>query len=85
MKCNIKINDEIRNLTIEEVLYVPKLSQNLISIGKLANKGYQIAFCNQKCSIKLSNKLVLQGFKWTQNGKCEVSYQNIKDIKNIKL
>ncbi len=38
-KVNFSKNQKI-NLKIEEALYVPTLSTNLLSIGKLAKKGF---------------------------------------------
>lgn len=46
---------------ISDVYYVPKLQHNLISIGKLVQKGYRIYFENGECVIldkKSSNRLI---------------------------
>ncbi|KAK8956512.1 hypothetical protein KSP39_PZI000036 [Platanthera zijinensis] len=40
---------------IPDVYYVPKLAQNLLSVGQLMEKGYKIVFSNNTCSIKDRN------------------------------
>ena len=36
---------------IQDVLYVPGLAQNLLSVGQLMEKGYSVNFDNNKCVI----------------------------------
>ena len=36
---------------IQDVLYVPGLAQNLLSVGQLIEKGYSVNFDNNKCVI----------------------------------
>ena len=68
IKCKAKINNkETHNLTINDVLYVPDLSLNLISIGKLAEKGHEIRFANDKCEIKLANDIIIEGTRNKEN------------------
>lgn len=45
---------------IKDVLYVPSLSQNLLSVGQLAQKGYMLNFNENSCSIidKKANQLI---------------------------
>ena len=52
--------NKLINLTIEEALYVPTLRTNLISIGKLAKKGYQILFEKEVCRIKLNENTIIE-------------------------
>ena len=37
---------------IPDVLFVPKIDQNLLSVGQLLNKGYKVLFENKQCLIK---------------------------------
>jgi hypothetical protein len=37
--------------TIDNVLYVPRLKKNLLSIGFMATKGYLIVFYDKRCLI----------------------------------
>ncbi|CAH2091010.1 unnamed protein product [Euphydryas editha] len=43
---------------IENVLYVPNLSANLLSVSKLTDKGYSVIFNNDKCHIKNKNRVL---------------------------
>ena len=36
------------SLHLEEILYVPGLKKNLLSVGVLEDKGYTVAFTNGK-------------------------------------
>jgi hypothetical protein len=42
-------------LTLNNVLYVPLLKRNLISIASLEDDGYECLFGNNKCTIKFNN------------------------------
>ncbi|PKA53142.1 Retrovirus-related Pol polyprotein from transposon TNT 1-94 [Apostasia shenzhenica] len=47
---------------IHDVLYIPGLKHNLISVGQLVHKGYSIVFHDNKCIIKnmTSNALIME-------------------------
>ena len=47
--------------------YVPKLRHNLISIGKLLQKGYKFYFENDACEILDSHRTLIAKFQMTQN------------------
>ena len=36
---------------IHDVLYVPSLSQNLLSVGQLLRKGYSLLFDDGECTV----------------------------------
>ncbi|XP_016740232.1 uncharacterized protein [Gossypium hirsutum] len=38
--------------TITDVLFVPEIDQNLLSVGKLLEKGYKVLFENKRCLIR---------------------------------
>ena len=40
---------------ITNVLYVPDIDQNLLSVGQLVEKGYKVLFNNDCCLIKDAN------------------------------
>ena len=44
VELKVKAGDELITLSIEDTLYVPNLSLNLISICNLSNRGYSISF-----------------------------------------
>jgi hypothetical protein len=50
----IKLKDGF-TLQLHDVLYVPSLSRNLISVSCLADYGFECQFSAQHCSIKLNN------------------------------
>jgi hypothetical protein len=45
-------------LTLNNILYVPSLRRNLISIAPLEDNGYECLFGNSKCTIKFNNVIV---------------------------
>lgn len=51
MKMTFKISD-VKNVTMYDVLYVPKLSGNLFSVGAAAKKGNTVHFKKSRCYIR---------------------------------
>lgn len=47
----LTINNQVSPLLLSNVLYVPNLSNNLISISKLVQKDYSVEFNDKGCSI----------------------------------
>lgn len=39
------------NVAIEDVLYVPELAANLLSVSKITKKGYKVSFKKEDCAI----------------------------------
>lgn len=52
---------EIISVKMKEVLYVPNLRSNLISVGLIASSGYQIEFGAKQCQIKKDGEVMLIG------------------------
>ena len=50
------------------MLYVPKIDQNLFSVGQLIEKGYKVVFENKSCLIKDADGHDI--FKVKMKGKC---------------
>ncbi|CAN0905996.1 hypothetical protein LINGRAHAP2_LOCUS23973 [Linum grandiflorum] len=51
-KCMILLKGNEGNKTlIQEVLYVPELAQNLLSVGQLMLKNYKLLFDNGECKL----------------------------------
>lgn len=42
----------VREIVVKEVLYIPKLDSNLISVRKLTQKGLKVQFTDSKCEIQ---------------------------------
>ncbi|XP_017431733.1 uncharacterized protein LOC108339095 [Vigna angularis] len=58
---------EGKEVIIEEVLYVPRLKTNLISLGKLLQKGYVMKIENNNISIFNQHKRIVVQAKLSQN------------------
>ena len=61
---NVVFPTHIRPITLRDVLYVPAIEKNLISVAKLiADNVVLIEFVNSACVIKdkVTRKLLLQG------------------------
>ena len=69
----VRMKDRMIKLTIEDVLLVPSIRKNLISIGKLAQDGYKITF--------LGNNLCLEkdGFSMQVNKDNDLYRLNVED------
>ncbi|XP_042391858.1 uncharacterized protein LOC121982918 [Zingiber officinale] len=53
---------------IKDVLYVPELTQNLLSVGQLLQKNYKVEFNNDHCVIiDKQKKLTMARIKMSQN------------------
>lgn len=52
---------QVMSAKIEDVLYVPSIKGNLISVKRLAEKGYAINFDNQHCEISLDSMCIAIG------------------------
>ena len=50
-------------LKLSDILYVPSLCRNLISVSCLDNDGYDCHFGNGKCQIVFNNKCVGLAFR----------------------
>ena len=50
-------------LKLSDVLYVPSLHRNLISVSRLDDDGYDCHFGNVKCQIMFNNKCVGLAFR----------------------
>ncbi|KAG8498881.1 hypothetical protein CXB51_005279 [Gossypium anomalum] len=51
-KGNVVINTRSGNKVISDVLFVPDIDQNLLSVGQLVEKGYSLVFENGACVVK---------------------------------
>ncbi|XP_017629075.1 uncharacterized protein LOC108472069 [Gossypium arboreum] len=49
---NMVINTQSGNKVIFDVLFVPDINQNLLSVGQLVEKGYLLAFKNGSCIVE---------------------------------
>ena len=55
----IKSNSIINKLLLKNVLYIPNLSQNLLSVGRFDKDGYYMNFYKQTCKMYDRNRKLL--------------------------
>ena len=48
---------------IPNILFVPKIDQNLLSVGHVLDKGYKVLFENKQCLIRDASGKDLFNFK----------------------
>ncbi|KAF1318635.1 Integrase catalytic core protein, partial [Globisporangium splendens] len=56
----LKMEDDIE-ITLSNVLYIPALDGNLLSVSKLAEKGVRAEFVRDKCVFKFGQETVMTG------------------------
>jgi len=59
---SLELDDGFR-LQLSDILYVPSLRRNLISVSRLDDDGYDCHFGNGKCRIVYNNKYVGLAFR----------------------
>ena len=59
---SLELDDGFR-LQLSDILYVPSLRRNLISVSCLDDDGYDCHFGNGKCRIVINNKCVGLAFR----------------------
>ena len=57
LEISLELNYGFR-LQLSDILYVPSLRRNLISVSRLDDDGYDCHFGNDKCQIVFNNKCV---------------------------
>ena len=50
--------------TLNNVLYVPKISNNLVSVGQIIESGHSILFNDEICDIKDRKGVLMLSKKW---------------------
>lgn len=59
LTCNVR--DEIRKIPVKDVLFVPNLESNLLSVKQLTKQGNVVTFQGENCIISKSNVEVARG------------------------
>ena len=52
LKAKVLIKISLGTKLIKDVLFVPSISQNLLSVGQLLEKGFKVFFETNQCQIK---------------------------------
>lgn len=50
------------DLKLKTVLHVPVLTNNLLSVSKIANEGYELVFDRSSCRIRRNGEDIVAGF-----------------------
>lgn len=58
-----KFNGELLNITLKDVLFIPDLTVNLISVSCLTEKLFKLSFTDKTCNFIKSGKVVLSARK----------------------
>ena len=61
IRLTIKTEKGLKPIQLIDVLYVPKLNSNLISVSKLGGKGHTVMFTGQECFVKSKNNYLRVG------------------------
>jgi len=54
---------EFRNCRLKEVVYIPELSKNLLSVNTITSNGEKVLFTNKDVTVSFNNKEILKGQK----------------------
>jgi hypothetical protein len=52
IKATMQVKGELSHATITQVLHVPKMKNNLISVSKLISEGFKVEFDKDGCKVK---------------------------------
>lgn len=58
IKFKLFVNGKKADITFYDVLYVPNLSVNLLSVSQIISRGYTVQFRNDKCEVKRGCKVI---------------------------
>ncbi|KAG5869306.1 hypothetical protein JTB14_024765 [Gonioctena quinquepunctata] len=57
------VDGRIHSYTLLDVIYVPNLRKNLLSVGKIEKKGFKVDFYNQQILIMKGNEILVKGYR----------------------
>lgn len=78
----VKVKSKFMNITLLNVLYVPKFHSNFLSISKFLDAGHSVSFENKSGIVKNKNKQnILSAYK--ENGIFYTKLENRKTIERI--
>ena len=55
------LNDHVQEIALQEVLYLPELEKNLLSINAMVKRGAAVTFKEDRCEISKNSKIVTEG------------------------
>lgn len=72
---------EFENFKLKEVIYVPELSANLLSVNAITEGGGEVLFVQNKVTVTYKNKTVMEGHK-LKNGLFQIKLKAINKNKS---
>ena len=75
-KGSIQVETLSSTKILNNVLYVPKLSQNLVSVGQLLESDYSLLFNRGVCEIKVKHGVLLLSTKMVNRSFC-IDWKNL--------
>jgi len=63
-----------RNCNLKEVIYIPELNKNLLSVNKITNSGGEVLFTENNVIVSFNNKEILKGKK-LKNGLYQIKME----------
>ena len=55
------VDDHTQNLSLQEVLYLPEIEKNLLSVHAMVRRGATVTFKDDKCEISRNSKILAMG------------------------
>ncbi len=55
------VDDHTQNISLKEVLYLPELEKNLLSVHAMVKRGATVTFKEDKCEISRNSKILAVG------------------------
>lgn len=72
-----QVNGQVRSIIIKEVLIVPYLKFNLLSVRKLEMNGYTVQFCNRKGIIQREDHTIAVAYRKNKLYELEFSTESV--------
>jgi hypothetical protein len=82
LRVKVRVGSEEHVVLLSNVLHVPKLAKNgnLLSIGKLMERGLEIGFSTEKCEIKRGTKIIAVAVRSGGLYKISTAMDNLNQI-----
>ena len=55
------VGDRTQNISLQEVLYLPEIDKNLLSVNAMVRRGATVTFKDDKCEISRDSKILAMG------------------------
>jgi len=79
IKATMQVGGQLTHTTITQVLHVPKMKNNLISVSKLISKGFKVEFDKDGCKVNDARRVVVAQARKDKN----LYFLNVKVRKDM--